>query len=96
MIYLKQSLEIAAHQGARIAVIPNATNDNVIAQCTQTLADRKVRGAVVEISPDVDGADRGSIIEVSITVPCNANGLISAIFFRNRTLNGKVHMMKEL
>ena len=52
MIFLKQSLAVAAYEGARTAIIPGATKAQVEAACNQILADRKVDGGTVTDQAD--------------------------------------------
>ena len=95
MIYLKQSLEITAYEGARVALISGAQNNNVLAQCNQIIADRSIKNAAVSVSPDIQSAAPGTIINVTVTAPCASNGLFSSMFFGNKALVGEVEMMKE-
>ena len=47
MVFLKQSLAVAAYEGVRTAIDPSATADSVQTACDQILADRHVAGAKV-------------------------------------------------
>lgn len=95
MIYLKQSLSIAAYEGARVALIPTATNRNAVAQCDQILDDRGIQYASVNVSPNVSRASSGTMINVDISAPCDANGVLPSVFFRGRNVSATVVMMKE-
>lgn len=95
MIFLKQSLTVAAYEGGRTAIIPAATSADVIATCQEILSDRRVNGASIDVSPDVESAVTGDFIQVQVTAPCNQNTIITGRFFRNRDLIGAASFMKE-
>jgi len=96
LIYLKQSLEICAYEGARIALVPSATPGNIEATCQSLLAARGVRGATVTISPaNFQSQPYGTDIEVSITARLSDNLLSPPFILSDRTVTGTVVMMKE-
>ncbi len=96
MIYLKQSLTIAAYEGARVALIPGSADVNVAEQCRRILEARRVHDASVAISPSVAGSAPGTFIAVTVQAPCRENSPIAGSFFPGRVLVGHVEMMKEL
>ena len=96
MIYLKQSLEIAAYEGVRVALNPAAETLNVEGQCVQILSDRRVADATINITPsDIETANVGEFIRVSVDAPCDSNSLFGVLFYGGKTLTGSVEMMKE-
>jgi Flp pilus assembly protein TadG len=96
MIFLQQSLEISAYQGARIALIPSANSTNVTAAVNQVLTSRDVNSASVTVVPSDSAAQPyGTNITVRVSAPCNANSPFSPWFYGGRTLTGEVTMMKE-
>ena len=50
-VFLKQSLTVAAYEGVRTALVEGATASNVQAACNQILADRKIEGGTITVSP---------------------------------------------
>lgn len=96
MIYLKQSVSIAAYEGARMATIPGKTQKDVAAQCQGFLSGRNVRSSKVDVSPNPDSALPGTLIRVSVSAPCSANSPLVGRFFVNRTVAGTCEMVKEL
>lgn len=96
MLHLKQSLILAAYEGARVALIPGAATANVQEQCRLILVNRGIQGATYTVTPDVQSAPRGTFIRVLVTAPCNMNSPILGSFFTNRIVSGKVEMMKEM
>lgn len=96
MIFLQQSLSIAAYEGARVSTLPNITGDDVADQCQQILADRGVTGVNISINPhDLQSAAKSSWIEVTASAPFAENSLVGGYLFSDRTLTGTVGMMKE-
>ena len=49
MIFLQQSLEIAAYEGARIALVPDSTDGNVEGAARQILDARNVQGSTTTV-----------------------------------------------
>jgi hypothetical protein len=96
MIFLKQSLEIAAYEGARAAIVPRSNVSKVKFKSNEILGVRHVRDGAVTVTPaDFDTLPYGTIIRVSATAPCNSNGLFPASIYGNRSLTGEAEMMKE-
>jgi Flp pilus assembly protein TadG len=96
MIFLKQTLAIAAYQGARTAIIPGKTQTDVVAACTQILKDRNVDGAVVTVKPkDFENLEPGQYVDVTVTAPCNANSIVRNKFYKGKTLTANASMMIE-
>lgn len=96
MIFLKQSLTVAAYEGARTAIRPDAAASDVQTTCNGVLSDRRVQGAVVTVTPsEIDSADVGEFIDVTVSAPASRNSIIPGSFFRGRTLSATASMMKE-
>lgn len=96
MIFLKQTLAIAAYEGARTAIIPGATKADVEAACNQILADRDVSGATVTIKPtSFNTLPPGQFVDVTISAPCNANSIVRNKFYKGKTLSSTASMMIE-
>lgn len=96
MVFLKQSLTISAYEGVRTAILPNATDAQVIATCNQILADRRIEGGVVTIKPtSIAGLRAGDYVDVTVTAPCNSNTVVPNTFYRGRTLSATASMMIE-
>ena len=96
MIFLKQSLAIAAYEGARTAIIPGATKAQVEAACQQILTDRKVTGGTVTIKPtNIDALNPGEFVDVTVSAPCSSNSVVPIRFYRGRTLSSTASMMIE-
>lgn len=96
MIFLKQSVTIAAYEGARIAVSENARAGDVQRASQQVIDDRGVQNATITITPNnFQNLSIGEYIEVSVSAPANDNSVIPGNFFLGKTLSGTARMMKE-
>lgn len=96
MVFLKQSLTVAAYEGARTALELDATDADVIATSAGILTDRRVRGGQTQVRPgNISRLRPGEYIEVTVSAPADANSTIPGSFFRGRTLSGSAEMMKE-
>jgi Flp pilus assembly protein TadG len=96
MIFLKQSLTVAAYEGIRTAIEPDSTSANIEAACNAVLADRRVNDAKITITPsNFASIARGQYITVTVSAPAGKNSVIPGSFFSGRTLAGSATMMKE-
>jgi Flp pilus assembly protein TadG len=96
MIFLKQSLTVAAYEGVRAALAPDAVAADAIAAGESVLDDRSVEGATVTVSPaDVASLSPGEYITVTVSAPTDANSIIPGSFLTGRTLSASAVMMKE-
>jgi Flp pilus assembly protein TadG len=96
MIFLKQSLSVAAYEGARTAIIPGMKKSDVETACNQILKDRNVAGAVVTVTPsNIEKLDPGEFVDVTVSAPCNLNSVVPNKFYRGRTLSATASMMIE-
>jgi Flp pilus assembly protein TadG len=96
MIFLKQSLTVAAYEGARTALDPAAVAADVQAAADGVLADRRVQRANVTIRPtNFATLAPGEYIEVTVSAPTDPNSTIRGSFLRGRTLSATAVMMKE-
>ena len=96
MIFLKQSLSVAAYEGARTAIIPGVTTAQVRTACEQVLDDRHIEGGLVTISPsNVDALNPGDFVDVTVSAPSSANSVVPNTFYRGRTITANASMMIE-
>lgn len=96
MIYLKQSLSIAAYEGIRSSIKPGATTTDVEAACNQILTSRNVQGATITITPsDFDVQPVQTWITVRVSTTGGANSIISGWFYDSLVVDGEATMMKE-
>jgi hypothetical protein len=97
MVFLKESLTIAAYEGSRVALRPAATEAQIIARCQEVLAERNVQGGSVQVNPsDIVATPSGDSIQVQVSAPCEANGVVPVWFYGGTTMNGSSTVMKEI
>jgi Flp pilus assembly protein TadG len=97
MVFLKQSLSVAAYEGVRTAITNGATAAEVQATCKQILSDRHVAGATIAVNPvNIGAAVPGSYVDVTVTAPCAGNSVVPLQFYRGKTLTATASMMVEL
>ncbi|MCO6045261.1 pilus assembly protein [Aeoliella sp. ICT_H6.2] len=97
MVFLKQSLAIAAYEGAHTAVRPGATTADVQSTCEGILRDRRVEGATVTVTPaEVSNVPVGEYMTIQIAAPSNLNGVLPLKFFRGATIQASAVTMKEI
>lgn len=95
-ISLKQSLTVAAYEGARVAVVPGSTTTNIEAQVQQILDERNVENASISVSPSsFSGLALGDLVTVTVTAQANANSPISMGLFSSTQPKAAVTMMIE-
>ncbi len=105
-IFLKESLTIAAFEGARKAVTRKATNGDATARIQTILAERGVcytdttgmTGPVVSISPSAETADTLQPMTVIVRAPTKNNVFAPFSFLRfcqYEELTARVVMFKE-
>jgi Flp pilus assembly protein TadG len=95
-VFLKQSLTVAAYEGVRTALVEGATASNVQAACNQVLADRKIDGGTITVSPlDIASMKVGEFVNVTVSAPCDENSVVPANFYRGRRMAATASMMIE-
>jgi len=96
MIFLQQSLEIAAYEAARVTIVPETDTADVETSATALLNGRRVNGAAITVTPNnFQNVPYGAFIRVDVSAPCNSNGALLPTFYGSKTLTGTVEMMKE-
>ncbi len=96
MIFLQQSLSIAAYEGARVALVPTSADENVRYQAELILEGRAVQNATVTVTPNnYSASPAGTWIQVVTSAPFADNSLAGGWLFNGQTLTATVEMMKE-
>lgn len=94
-IYVRQSAKIAAFECARIAIFPGATIENVQAQCDAILSERGFVNYSLNLStPDFTLLRIGDLLQVTVSIPANANWFSSSWLYRNTKFDEFVVIMK--
>lgn len=98
-MFIRESLTLAAYEGARIGIAKGNTNAEVTARIEEFLVERGVEfeaGNTVSFgSPDFNTADTLDNVTVTVSVPCTGNLLGPDLFFGDRQLTASITMRKE-
>ena len=93
-IYFAQSVSIAAYEGARVALIPEATLADVKQQVEEVAAARQLPTPCVTVSPsNFDSQPAGTFI--TITIDCPAKSALGVNLFGDSLGKSSVTVMKE-
>jgi len=98
MLFLKESIKLAAYEGARRGVGRGRTNADVAARVREFLDERNIvyDGNPCEFgSPGFTDADTLENVSVTVTVPCDGNLLIPSVLFAGIELSADVTLRKE-
>lgn len=96
MIYLRQSLMIAAYECARLGIVPEVTSDSVQDQCDVILLGRGIKKYELECSPqDPSTLQYGEIFKTTISTPAEENALVGGWFYRGKVISASVSIMAE-
>jgi hypothetical protein len=96
MIFLKESLTVAAYEGSRVVFQPSATDADIIARCQEVLAERSVEGATVQVLPeDIGSVAAGEPIEIRVSAPCESNAVIPVWFYGGSSMSGSSIVMSD-
>lgn len=95
-IFLKQSLNVAAYEGARTGCRTASTQAETLARARAILDSRDIRGATINfVTGDVASVQRGDPIIIEVAAPTNVNSPLAGQWIANRTLTSRVFMLKE-
>ncbi len=93
MIVLKQTLAVAAFEGARLGVIKGSEAINVEAQCEYVLLDHSVANYSISMSPsDPASLQPGDFFRVTVTAQCAPNSLVGGIFYAGKSFSESVEL----
>ena len=95
-IFLKESIKVAAFEGARTGVRRRATPADVRTEVESVLAMRDVQGATITIEPsDFDPLNALDPITVTVSAPTAGNSLYIFDFMADRVVSAQVTMVRE-
>ena len=97
MVFLKQSLTVAAYEGAHVALKPGATDSEVRTTCESILRDRRINAATITVTPgNIAGIAEGDYMTVRVAAPSGRNTVLPLRFFRGATIDAAAVVMKEI
>ncbi|MCA9194356.1 MAG: pilus assembly protein [Planctomycetales bacterium] len=97
-LFLKESLTVAAYEGARVGALNGGTNDEAIQRVQEVLTERGITyddTSVVVSSPGFDTAATLEHVTITVTVRCQGNMPLTGQFFQGRSLTAAVTFRKE-
>ena len=99
LMFLKESVVLAAYEGARQGVGRDRTNADATSRVTDFLDERNVvhsgAGAVTISGSGFDGAETLEAVTVTVTVPADGNLLIPSQLYGGMEVTAEVTMVKE-
>jgi Flp pilus assembly protein TadG len=96
MIYLRQSLKIAAYECARLAIVPGTNRQNVVDQCDLILLPRNINNYQFSCVPaDPATLTYGDLFKVSIQIAAKDSSIVGTWFYRNKIFIESVTIMAE-
>jgi hypothetical protein len=96
MIYLRQSLKIAAYECARLAIVPGCTLDSLQDQCDMVLQSRNIRGYQFSCVPnDPATLKYGELFRASVKIAAKDSSIVGTWFYRDKTFIETVTIMAE-
>ncbi|XZE20178.1 TadE/TadG family type IV pilus assembly protein [Pirellulaceae bacterium SH449] len=94
-VFLKQSLAIAAYEGAREATRPGGTQSQAVSRIREVLSNKGIDNESVTITPEVNNATpRGTKIFVRVSAPVSTDSINPFKLLVNRTLEQSVVMVR--
>ncbi len=96
-MFLRESITIAAYEGARVGVGSAGTDAQCMARVNQILDQRGIAhsNATSISSPSFETAQTLDHVTVTVSVPCAGNLPLSGWMFAGRSLGASVTMRKE-
>ncbi|OYP34046.1 TadE family protein [Rhodopirellula sp. MGV] len=98
MLFLKESITLAAYEGARMGVGRDRTNGDVSARVREFLDERNIQytgDPCTFGSPDFSSAETLDNVTLTVSVPCEGNLLIPSVFWGGTDLTASVTLRKE-
>ena len=96
MLYLRQSLKIAAYESARIGIVPGADAAVVEAQCDLMLKGRKISGYEFSCEPGDPGTlEYGDIFTATVSLNAESYAIMGAWLYRGKVVTQSVSIMAE-
>lgn len=96
VLYLRQSLTIAAYECARLSVIPGMTLETLDIQCGNIIDGRKIKYAKLTVEPsDIANVAYGQPLSVTVEASVDDNAVLGTWFYRGQTLRETVVILGE-
>ncbi len=86
VLLLQHSVDTAAYEGARCAMVPGSTKDEAVAAANALLTAAKLKSAIITVQPDPI-SETTALINVRIELPVSANSWITPFWFRGSVIS---------
>ncbi len=94
--FLRQATVQSAYEGARQAINPQSSKAASITRIREVLTGRNINNSRITFSPsNIDSAERGNEIKVTVVVPSSGNLLFNLPGFANRNITVEATMVRE-
>ncbi len=94
-IFMRQALVQSAYEGARVAINPQSNESTATNRVKEVLDGRNIKNSSISFSPRLRNAERGDLIEVTVSAPSNGNLLFGLPGFSNRNVSVNATMVRE-
>ena len=96
MIYLRQSLKLAAYECARLGVTPQMTAASLQDQCDVILLGRNIHNYALSSTPaDPSTLEFGELLTMTVEAPAAENALVGGWLYGSQTVSESVTIMAE-
>ncbi len=96
MMYLRQSLKLAAYECARLGIMPGVTTDILQFQCDLILRGRHIRNYEFSCQPnDLSVLRFGDPLTIKVDTAAEDNALVGAWWYQEKMLSESVVIMAE-
>ena len=94
-VFLKQSLTVAAYEGARAATRAGGTTAQAQERIREVLVNRGIENETITITPAVNAdTARGTTVRVTVAAPGSGVALNPLQLFQNRNVQQSVVMVR--
>jgi Flp pilus assembly protein TadG len=94
-IFLKQSLNMAAYEAAKVITRPGDNNTLAASRCQQVLSVRRISTYTMTISPAITASTaRGTQVTVTVSAPASNLSYGPVRFMTGRTLTSSAVMVR--
>jgi len=95
VIYLRQSLNIAAYEAAISATKPGVDTSTATTRCGEVLTGRGITNYTLTFTPQVDeDTPGGTEVQVDVTSPSSSLSIGPLWLFKNATIRARVKMVR--
>jgi len=95
LLFLKQSLSVAAYEAGRVAARPDTDAEDVTERFNQIVAGRRVNNATLVVSADPASLQSGETIQIDVTAPFAGNSTTSLVLTAVPDISERVYFLRE-